>query len=154
MLQRFKKIDSLKLFYNSQIKSILMYGSIIWSPHTQEKIYDIEKIQHQILIIFAFKLNIEFDYFKHDYNDLYTKFKINNLESAREISDLKFLYKLINNKITCPEIRSVIKFYIPNRNGLRERNLMFTIPIEFKNCRKTSSLLRIQETHNLYNKKK
>ena len=29
ILQRFNNIDSLKLFYNSHIKSILMYGSIL-----------------------------------------------------------------------------------------------------------------------------
>ena len=130
-----------------------MYGSIIWSPYTKEKIYNIEKIQHQVLRILAFKQNIEFDYFDHDYKDLYIKFKINNLESAREITDLKFLYNLMNNKIVCDEIKSVINFYVPKRDGLRDRQLTFTIPMEFKNSRKSSSLFRILETYNTYNKK-
>ena len=81
------------------------------------------------------------------------KFNINNLDSAREICDLKFLYKLINNKIICHEIRSVIDFYVPKRDGLRQRSLTFNIPIEFKSSRKTSSLLKILETYNCFNKK-
>ena len=64
------------------------------------------------------------------------KFKINNLESAREISDLKFLYKLINNITVCDEIGSLIGFYVSKRDGLRESSLMFNIRIEFKNARK------------------
>ena len=78
---------------------------------------------------------------------------MNNLISAREISDLKFLCKLINNKTLCDEIRSVINFYVPKRDGLRQRQLTFTIPIEFKNNRKTSSIFRILETFNSFNDK-
>ena len=126
-MQKFKNIDSLKLFYNSNIKFILIYGSIIWS---------LKQKKGFILRIFAYKQNIEFDYFKHDYNELCVKFKINILGSARAISDLKFLYKLINNKIVCNEIRSVIDFYIPKRDGIRGRNLTFIIPIEFKIAKK------------------
>ena len=49
ILCKLKTIYSLKLFYNSPIKSILMYGSIIWYPYTLSLTYDIGKIQHQVL---------------------------------------------------------------------------------------------------------
>ena len=116
-------------------------------------IYTIKYIQNQVLRIFAYKQNVDFDYYTHDYKELYIKFKIKTLESAREISDLKFLYKLINNIIVCEEIRSLIGFYVPNREGLREKCLTFNILIEFRIARKTSSVFRILETYNSYNKK-
>ena len=126
-----------------------MYGSLIWASNTLEKIYQLEKIQHQVLRIFVFKNNIDFDYLSHGYASLYKKFNMHSLESAKEISDLKFLYKLFNNQIDANDIKSVMNIYEPKKGGLRTRYLSFTIPIEFKNNRKTSFLLRILENYNI-----
>ena len=131
ILNNFSNIDSLKLFYNTHIKSVLMYASIIWSPHQLGMIKQLERVQNQILRIMALNQEVEFDYFSHDYEELMKKFDIKTIESSRNISKLKFLHKLLNNKIDSIELLQIVNFNIQNLK-LRNMNILFSIPYDFK----------------------
>ena len=69
-----------------------MYGSVIWSPTVRNLIYDIEKVQHQYFRIYASIKKIPFDYREHNYHELAKSSGMITLESARNISEIKFLY--------------------------------------------------------------
>ena len=153
ILCKLKTINSLKLFYNSHIKSILMYGSMIWYPYTSTLTYEVEKIQHQVLRIFAYNQKIDFDYFSHNYLELNKKFDLLTLESSRDIADIKFLYRIFNKRIDSIDILSSINLHVPLRPGLRDRNILFSLPTEFKKNNKISSLYRIIQSFNMINKK-
>ena len=54
----FTKIDTCITLYNLLVKSILMYGSVIWHPCNKDMIYKLEKVQNQFLKFISFKTSI------------------------------------------------------------------------------------------------
>ena len=96
---------------------------------------------------------IDFDYFSHDYLELNKRFDLMTLESSTDIADIKFLYRVFNKKIDSTDILSTINLHIPRRSGLRDRNILFSVPTEFQKNIKISSLYRIIESFNMINKK-
>ena len=150
-LQSFSRTESLNLMYNAHIKSILMYGSVIWSPTVRNLIYDIEKIQHQYFRIYASIKKILFDYREHNYHELAKSSDMITLESARNISEIKFLYNILNNNIDEIEILAGIDFSVPviklrNRNILQK--ILFTVPFELRDSRHKSSIFSMSQTYN------
>lgn len=56
-------IDSFITLYNTKVKTILMYYSVIWKP----KNWKILKIQNNTLRLITYKMNQPIDRFDHDY---------------------------------------------------------------------------------------
>jgi hypothetical protein len=100
----------LRVLYFSLVRSILDYGSIIWSPHQDYLIIKLERLQNRFLRMLAFKTNKVDQTLK----SLAIEFNIEILEFRRQFNDLRWLYNLLNSKIDCPEILSLISFNVPN----------------------------------------
>jgi len=61
----FKNLDSLKLLYCAIVRSILEYGSPIWSPYNKSNIEIIEGVQNRFSSFAAYKSNTvinQYDY--------------------------------------------------------------------------------------------
>jgi len=78
----FKDLDSLKLLYCALVRSILEYGSPIWSPYTKSNIEIIEGVQNRFLSFAANKSNTINQY---DYTSIRS---LLNLPSRQDLADI------------------------------------------------------------------
>ncbi|KAI5751055.1 hypothetical protein M8J77_003777 [Diaphorina citri] len=109
----FSNVSTLRTLYFAYVRSVLEYCSVVWSPQYQVHIKSLESIQHKFLRLIAFKSNTRIE--NHDYAEIESANNIMALETRRQINDLVFLYKLINNKHFCPDLLSQINIKVPTR---------------------------------------
>ena len=134
----FKNLDSLKLLYCALVRSILEYGSPIWSPYTNSNIEIIEGVQKRFLRFAAYKLNITIN--QHDYTSIKSLLNLPSPASRRDLADISFLYKLINNHIDAPYLLEHISFNIPAYNNRTTH--IFYLQSHSTNYLKNSPILR------------
>ncbi|KAG7306984.1 hypothetical protein JYU34_007107 [Plutella xylostella] len=109
----FRNPNTKILLYNAFVRSVLEYCSVVWRPHYSTHIARIERIQKRFvghLSYFAGILNK-----KKQYADRLDFLKITSLEKRRDLLDLSFLFKIIRNRIDCPQILSKFNFLVPRR---------------------------------------
>lgn len=83
------------------------FGSIIWAQNYTDKL--VENVQYKFLKSIAFRLNLPIsrDSFSLVANSIY----IQPCEVRRKLSDVMFIYDLLNNYIDCSDLLSKISFY-------------------------------------------
>lgn len=109
----FRRSSTKILLYNSIVRSILEYCSIIWRPHYATHNLRLERIQKRFLWHLAYASGIQKT--KKSYDARLSHFKMVSLEKRRRISDTVFLYKLLRCKIDCPQLLSKFQFRAPAR---------------------------------------
>ncbi|KAI5731180.1 hypothetical protein M8J77_006038 [Diaphorina citri] len=97
MIIRFSRpiqdLDALKLLYQSLVRSILEYGSIVWSPRTQVDIKFLEKIQGRFTRYAFNKENKFYPLYPNyiEYDLLIDHFGLSSLKDRRDKMQLKFI---------------------------------------------------------------
>ena len=115
----FKNCSVILYLYKTLALPILMYASPIWSPYLSCDQYRLETVQHKFLRYLSQKNGQFMDPLSHDYTDIMTSFKVPTLKSLREMRDIMFAYKLINDKIDCEYLCNIFK---PRRLSHNLRN--------------------------------
>uniref|UniRef100_A0A8D8UWL9 Uncharacterized protein n=1 Tax=Cacopsylla melanoneura TaxID=428564 RepID=A0A8D8UWL9_9HEMI len=112
--QDFTNTNVLKTLYYSYVRSHLEYCSVVWSPQYLVHMKSLESIQRKFLRLLAYK---EKKYIKdHDYKPIMSSHNIVSLEHRRELHDLTFLFKLINNQINSPELLAKLNLRVNSKN--------------------------------------
>lgn len=105
----------------------------------------LESVQHRFLKIIAYKTKQQIP--NHDYTAIEKKHNIINLEARRQIYDLTFLHKIINNEIYSPDLLSVIQIKIPSRKTRNKAT--FELKKHRNNLGEYATLHRCQKLWNL-----
>ena len=87
----------------------------------------IERVQNKFLRFMSYKLNDPMPITCHNYQPIMAKLGLMTLENRRTISDLLFVYNLLNGNIDCSSILKLIKFYAPIRI-IRRTSLLYIEP--------------------------
>ena len=61
--------NTLIYLYKSLVRQILLYNSVIWSPHYESHIRRLESVQRKFLRFLAFKLGRPFSFDDHNYRE-------------------------------------------------------------------------------------
>lgn len=109
----FKHVTTKIMLYNSLVRSVLEYCSVVWRPHYATHKLLLERVQKRFLWHLAFSRGKSKQLLS--YNTRLKYFKMQSLTTRREVIDALFLYKLLRNKIDCPNLLSLIKFRAPAR---------------------------------------
>lgn len=87
-------------------------------------------------------------YLDVDYASLQNDLKLQTLSARRVSSDLKFLEKLLNNGINCPELLALVNFRVPS--FLSRINPPFCAPFHHSNYGKNSPVSRLMHVANYF----
>lgn len=122
----FTDVNCLTLLFNSFVRSRLEYGSLIWCPTYVTYINNIERVQRRFLKYLMYTTDGIYPARGYNYDDMLTRFNYVSLRSRRNISNIKFLYNLLTNKIDCTFLLNKISFNVPR---LSSRHLyVFHLP--------------------------
>jgi hypothetical protein len=100
--------DILHMLYTSYIRPILEYGTLIWAPHSDSEINQLEKFQRKVLSLHGNSITLE------------------SLESRRIKSDLCYYYAILHNYAKLDPN----KFFVLNRRpNHRGHSFLLTTPI-------------------------
>ena len=141
----FSNVIALKLLYFSLVRSQLDYCSQVWAPHQSYLARKLERVQVKFIKFLCFKCNTPYN--SSQYESLCKHFSMPTLAARRQISDLCFLHKCLNNTYNCSYVISESPFHCPSRN-LRHHELFRFSNLRL-NIRKFSYLPR---TCTLFNK--
>lgn len=147
--RQFKDPYTLKALYCSLIRSVLEYGSIIWSPSYAIHIKRIESVQKRFLLFTLrniFRNTARFDL--PPYMDRLQLISLETLYSRRVSADLVFICKLIQGSIDLPETLALINFNA-RINHRRQDNLIY-LPTRRTNYGQQQPFYRMCSTFNRY----
>ena len=133
--------------YNALVRAKLEYASTIWSPYYKFQEDDLERVQRKFLKFLHKVFEGTYPHRGCNHKKLLDMFSFEELKVRREISDIKFLHKLLNNQIDSLEILSFINFNVPQHNV--RRPLTFVCPTAKTNLQLKSPIYRITASGNL-----
>ena len=144
--QGFKNPRSTLYLYFSLVRSILEYGSPIWSLNYKVHIDDIERIQRKFLRILCYRIKPGRSCL--NYRDRLLKFKVQPLESRRIIFDLVYLYKITHSIIDSPELLAHISLNIKFSARRSNEVNLFSLQIYKNNISYYNPLTRMARQYN------
>ncbi|XP_050065837.1 uncharacterized protein LOC126554873 [Aphis gossypii] len=118
-------VRCLLILYTSLVRSIVEYGSVVWSPRTKCDIIQIERVQHRFLNMVSRFMGIIHE--PHDYKPVLLALNLSTLSQRRNMSDIKLLKGLVSGAIDSPDLLSSISFRIPGTT--RSRDPYYLAPV-------------------------
>ena len=100
-----KGLDDPKTLYAlccSLVRSNLEYCSVVWSPYAKRNIYKLQRVQRR-----ATKFILKSD---DPYDIRLEKLNLMSLEKRRSLTDVTFLYKVLNGNIDI-DVSNIIEFH-------------------------------------------
>ena len=144
----FFNVHVLKILYVSLVRSILEYSSTVWSPYYNCDVKNLERVQNHFLRHIEFKMGLV--HTVGEYSNILQILNLQSLEKRRVVSDLYFLYKLLNNNVDSKYLRNKIEF-VTSRSTMNTRSTtIFVIPFKRTNYGYYSPVQRMIHAGNTF----
>lgn len=108
----FKNINSIRNLYMAYVNSILSFGSTIWNPQYNIYIDRLQNIQDR----FIHYISKKFYNCSDDQSFIIDQLKLISLADRRQLSDIKFIFKIVNSQLDSSSILSKLNFNVPSYN--------------------------------------
>jgi hypothetical protein len=108
----FKSTSTIRALYQAYVRSILEFASVVWCPQYICYIDRLERVQKKMLRHLNYRCRVSFD------NMLQSAHyhKIMTLENRRTVTDMCFLFKLINGLVDSSDLLGEVCFRCPVRS--------------------------------------
>ena len=141
----FKNVYTIVSLFRSNVLSILLYGSPVWSPYYNVNSQQIEKIQRSLRYA-SYKTDLPMEYNNHNYSTISRKLKIPTIKSIHDYNDIILTFKILNNSISSKSLLDHFKvrqisYNIRNFREIKESN-------SNSNYAFNSSITRLRRTWN------
>ena len=90
--------------FNAHVRSVLQYGSVIWSGAAQSHLVRLERLQHCFLMWLGAKTQRNCPM---DYRSLLQTFKTESIKARLIHTDVMFLYQLLHHRTDCAYLVSM-----------------------------------------------
>jgi len=134
-------VNSLLALYKALVRSVIEYGSDIWSPYTTVDIYRIDRVQNFFFVSYC--LNIP--HAPPDYRNVSQVLRLDSLSTRCNNFGITFIQHLIEGQIDTPRILGELSFCIPGNTSFRV--LSIRLSINLASPSRNAPLLRMM--HNL-----
>lgn len=104
---------AISALFNSYVRSLLEYNSLIWSPYHRCHIDKLERVQNKYVRYYLWKYR--FPYKEISYHTRLQLAGLPTLRLRRDQAMIFFLYKLLNGLVNCEELLSCLHIRIPAR---------------------------------------
>ena len=98
--------------FNAHIRSVIEFGSIIWTGAAETHLKRIESIQHKFLIWLA--VNSTKPCISLDYDALLQHFDVLSLGRRLVMNDFNFIHNVFSGRINSPSILSMFNLAVPS----------------------------------------
>ena len=112
--------------YNSNVRSILEYCSVIWGGAARCHLVRVERVQHKFLMWLA--NNTEPASPSLDYAQLLTFYGVQPLQARRQQCDVLFLCKIFRGLVDSSHLLESFTFHVSPRFTRGSRTTLFHIP--------------------------
>lgn len=137
----FTSTDTIKMLFNTFVRSKLEYACVIWSPGYEVHVRNIENIQRRLMKFLSFKTDGFYPAIGTPQDQLLERWSLKSLQHRRNYCMCMFLFNIVNSKIDCPEILDLVNFRVPS---VSTRNrATFYLPSARTNAMNFSPLSRI-----------
>ena len=101
--------------FNAHVRSIMEYGSVVWSGAAVTHLKRLERIQHSFLIWLA--CSSDQNSFNLSYDHLLQHFKVASIKSRFIQHDLMFIHNVFHGRLDCPLLLSQFHLSAPVRRN-------------------------------------
>lgn len=144
--REFTNTDTLKILYQSFVRSKLEYASLIWCPSYDIHIKNLEAVQRRFVKLLWFRSDGTYPTIGFPQNDLLKRYSMSTLEDRRIYFSQVFLFKSLNNDFDVPDIISKLNFHVPRLTSRTTQ--VFYLPTPHTNILKDSPLFTICNNFN------
>jgi hypothetical protein len=137
----FKRIHSILYLFNTLIRSILEYGSVIWSPYYSVHIENIERVQRKCLRILCYRQHL--GRATPNYEARLVRFNVQKLEVRRQYFDFVHIYKIIHTIFDVPNLLAEISFNIRFSARRANKTGLFALQVYRNNTSLYNPLVRM-----------
>jgi len=140
----FSSANCLLALYKALVRSVIEYGSVVWSPYTAVDISRIDRVQNCFMRFAGYCLNIPHE--PHNYRPVSQALRLDSLSARRDNFGIAFIQRLIEGRVDAPRILGELSFRIPSNTRLQ--NTFYTSTNK-SNFSRNAPLSRLM--HNLNN---
>lgn len=112
--RNFTSTNTIKMLFNTFVRSKLEYACVAWSPGYEAHVRNIENIQRRLMKFLSFKTDGFYPAIGASQDQLLERWSLKSLEHRRNYHMCMFLFNVVNSKIDCPEILDLINFRVPS----------------------------------------
>ena len=132
--------------YYAHVRSLIEYGSVVWSGAASTHLKRLERVQHKFLLWLACTSDKPSQ--NLDYVHLLSHFEVPSIKSRFLQHDMQFIYNIYHGRLDCTELVSLFSLSAPAR---RTRSLdLWHIPYGRVNTIQNSPFRRIPSTCNSF----
>ena len=132
---------ALLVAYFANVRSILEYGSIVWSGAAKTHLQRLERVQHKFLMWLSARARGADRLTSLEYRDLLHYFHVPSLEARRKQLDLVFLRNIFTSKVDSSFLTGCFFLHVPGRTV---RNVsLFYVPFARVSTVKTGVFVRL-----------
>ena len=130
--------------YYANVRSIIEYGSVLWSGAADSHLVRLERLQHRFLMWMAGRTQVRCP--PMDYSSLLKHFSCPSIKARFIQNDLTFMRAVFCGKLDCIQLVSMFSLSVPTR---RSRHTgLFHVPLGRVNTIQRCLLRRLPETTN------
>lgn len=137
----FKGTHSFLYLFTTLVRSVLEYGSPIWSPHYKVHIDNIERVQRKCLRILSYRQQSRRK--TPDYEARLINFNVQKLETRRRYFDFVYFYKILHSILDVPTLLAEITFNIKYSARRANQIALFTLQVYHNNTSFYNPLVRM-----------
>ena len=112
--QKFDRKALLSAYY-ANVRSVLEYGTIVWSGAAKTHLKRLERVQHKFLIWLATRARGTNGLTSLEYRDLLSFFNVQSLEARRAQFDLMYLRNIFSGRIDSSFLLGCFQLHVPRR---------------------------------------
>ncbi|CAI6365447.1 unnamed protein product [Macrosiphum euphorbiae] len=139
----FSSTNCLLALYYALVRSVIEYGSVVWSPYTAVDICRIDRVRNSFMRFAGHRLNIPHS--PHDYGPISQALRLDSLSVRRDNFGITFIQGLIEGRVDAPRLLGELSFRIPSNTRLQSN---FYILTNKSNFSRNSPLLRMMHNAN------